>query len=93
MQLFRHGHLEWTREESLAEAQSIVFVDLPERETAGTGIRENESTMERFGRHIINLQVSHIHLVVWITCLAVELTFGMLTASYFPATSSDSPLD
>lgn len=58
VELYEDDQLVFTREESLSNVKSVVFVDLPEQEVLQQTSRDNETFPDRVLRHSIEARVS-----------------------------------
>lgn len=57
LQLWQQDAIKWTREESLAEIQSVEFIDLPEKK-ATIDVLDGHNFITRLLRQIRDVQVS-----------------------------------
>lgn len=70
VQFWQGDVVQWTREESLSEIESVEFVDLPEKEVIASAVQDDESFAGKMLRQTAELQVYSLHQ--W-TCWAREL--------------------
>ncbi|KAL7412117.1 hypothetical protein BDY24DRAFT_393298 [Mrakia frigida] len=89
VQLHQGGRLQFTREESLSEIKSVVFVDLPEQEVLQQASRDDEPFADRLLRHVVEAR----HLPAYLARFVSRLVSSSSAASVLTTSPSTSTED